>query len=241
MRDDRLQIYRATWRNKPVLRAVYEDCYRRIAAACVPGVTLEVGGGSGNFKMFTAQVISIDILPAPWLDVIADAQRLPFADASFDNIVMFDVLHHLENPCLFFGEAVRILRPGGRVIAVEPAITPLSWLFYKLFHPEPVHMNQNPLAYVTPEAHRDPFDSNQAIPTLLFARYRASFEQQFPALRVCQIQLLSLFAYPLSGGFRPWSLLPARLAKRVLQVEEALLPFLGKLMAFRMFAVVQRQ
>jgi SAM-dependent methyltransferase len=233
--------YRDIWSRKPALRIVYEDCYRRIAAASVPGTTLEIGGGSGNLKMFTPRIISIDILTAPWLDAVADAQRLPFADSSFDNIVMFDVLHHIENPCFFFEEAIRILRSGGRVIFVEPAITPLSWLFYKLFHPEPVRMSQNPLTYVTPNAARDPYDANQAIPTLLFGRYRSAFEQTFPNLRVRSIQLLSLFAYPLSGGFRTWSLLPAKLGRMILRVEDVLLPVLGKLMAFRMLAVVQRQ
>jgi SAM-dependent methyltransferase len=241
MADDRLHQYRNTWLAKPALRVVYEDCYRRISAACVPGTTLEIGAGSGNFKMFAADVISVDILPAPWLDTVADAQHLPFARASFDNIVMFDVLHHIENPSFFFLEAVRILRSGGRIIFVEPAITPLSWLFYKLFHPEPVRMGRNPLACVAADPNRDPFDANQAIPTLLCGRYRARFEQHFPALRVRQVQLLSLFAYPLSGGFRPWSLLPPRLVQRLLRAEDLLLPFLGKLMAFRLFAVVQRQ
>src|SRR4051812_20965115 len=134
MVDDHLEQYRLVWHNKPVLRTIYEDCYLRMAAACRPGITLEIGGGSGNFKEFAPGVVSSDILIGPWLDVIADAQSLPFSDSAFDNIVMFDVLHHIENPCFFFKEASRILRPRGRIICLEPAITPVSWLFYKLFH-----------------------------------------------------------------------------------------------------------
>ena len=72
--------YRAVWDRKPVLRAVYADIYRRILEATVPGATLEVGGGSGNLKVETPGVISSDILFAPWLDVVCDAQRLPFAE-----------------------------------------------------------------------------------------------------------------------------------------------------------------
>lgn len=37
---------------------------------------------------------------------------------------MIDVLHHLAKPKLFFGEARRILEPGGRLIMIEPAVTP---------------------------------------------------------------------------------------------------------------------
>lgn len=229
------------WGNKPVLRGVYQDYYRRIVAACKPGKTLEIGGGSGNFKGFAQHVVSTDILHAPWLDLVADAHHLPFTADSFDNIVMFDVLHHLENPCLFLKEAARVLCSTGRLVLLEPAITPLSWVFYKLFHPEPIHMNQNPLAYTVPNPNRDPYDANQAIPTLLFGRYRDRFEQEFQNLHVRDCQLLSLFAYPLSGGFQSWSLLPTRLLKPLLRLEDALLPFVGSLAAFRLLGVVERQ
>jgi 2-polyprenyl-3-methyl-5-hydroxy-6-metoxy-1,4-benzoquinol methylase len=43
-----------------------------------------------------------------------------------------DVLHHLEFPVVFFREAARVLRPGGRVLMVEPAITWGSSFFYRL-------------------------------------------------------------------------------------------------------------
>ena len=55
-----LGAYRARWQEKPVLRAVYEDMYRRMAAACVAGPTLEVGGGAGNFKDYAPGVVSTD-------------------------------------------------------------------------------------------------------------------------------------------------------------------------------------
>jgi hypothetical protein len=45
-----LLTYRDIWRKKPVLRAIYDDCYDRIAAACIPGLTVEIGGGIGNLK-----------------------------------------------------------------------------------------------------------------------------------------------------------------------------------------------
>ena len=69
--------YREIWDRKPVLRAVYGDIYRRMLEHVVPGPILEVGGGSGNFKLFAPATISSDILPAPWLDLVCDAQQLP--------------------------------------------------------------------------------------------------------------------------------------------------------------------
>ena len=38
------------WENKPSLRAVYEDLYRKMVGECRAGPTLEIGAGSGNFK-----------------------------------------------------------------------------------------------------------------------------------------------------------------------------------------------
>ena len=74
-----------------------------------------------------------DIQPAAWLDAAADAQALPFRDDCFDNIVLLDVLHHVENPTLFFAEAARVLKPGsGFLYVAEPAI----WgAFHELHRP----------------------------------------------------------------------------------------------------------
>ena len=35
-------------------------------------------------------------------------------------------MHHIERPRRFFAEVRRLLGPGGRLVAVEPAITPVS-------------------------------------------------------------------------------------------------------------------
>ena len=135
---DQLARYRNAWDRKPVLRTIYDDFYDRIIAACRPGVTIEIGGGIGNLKQRLTDVVATDIQGAPWLDCVADAQRLPFAGACAANIVMVDVLHHLEFPAVFFREAERVLRAGGRVLMVEPAITWGSTLFYRMLHHEPV-------------------------------------------------------------------------------------------------------
>ena len=137
--------YRDLWDRKAVLRAVYSDIYRRMVSATVPGHILELGGGSGNFKLFAPDAVGRDILSAPWLDLVCDAQRLPFSDQAFSNVVMMDVLHHVENPLRALRQACGVLRVGGRVIMCEPAITPLSGIFYRLFHEEPVDMSSDPL------------------------------------------------------------------------------------------------
>src|SRR6516164_6092142 len=96
--------YRAVWEQKDTLRLIYHDYYRRIGAFCTPGVTIELGGGIGQLKSFMPNAILSDIQKSPMIGVVADAQRLPFQSGAISNIVMLDVLHHIEFPTLFFEE-----------------------------------------------------------------------------------------------------------------------------------------
>ncbi len=233
--------YRAMWDRKPVLRLVYDDLFRRIAEACGPGTTLEIGGGSGNLAERLPDVIASDIQYAPWLNLVADAQRLPFADGTLGNIVMLDVLHHLEYPLGFLAEAERVLRPGGRVVMIEPAITPGSSLFYRFVHQEPVDMSQDPLATGAARPDRDPYESNQAIPTLIATRHRDRFHGALPGMRIADVRWFSFAVYPLSGGFKPWSLVNAAVARVGLRLERFLEPLLGRAMGFRMMLVVEKR
>lgn len=236
-----LEQQRLLWAGKPQLRSIYEDFYRRLVAACQDGSKLEIGGGSGNLKAWATDVIATDIVPVPWLDLAADAQALPFAGESLGNIVAVDVLHHIERPRRFLAEAQRVLKTGGRLILLEPAITPLSWFFYRFAHPEPLDLGADPLDDGPLAAGRRPFDANQAIPTLLFGRHRRRMEDLFPLLRLIELRHLSLLAYPLSGGFRPWSLVPAGMVGKLLRFEDKVAPLLGGLMAFRLFAVLEKR
>ena len=222
------------------MRLVYDDFYERIVRACLPGTTIEIGGGIGNLKARLSDVIATDIQFAPWLDCVADAQHLPFAANSAANIVMVDVLHHVEFPAVFFSEAERVLRPGGRIVMVEPAITWGSSLFYRLLHHEPVVTSADPLVVGSRDPKRDPYASNQAIPTLIATRDRDRFHLMFPRLRIEQVDWFSLVVYPLTGGFKPWSLISEALARRVLRLERVIEPVVGQAMAFRMMLVVEK-
>jgi ubiquinone/menaquinone biosynthesis C-methylase UbiE len=52
---------------------------------------------------------------------VADAERLPYDDDSFDLVIGHAVLHHIPDVELAFREVLRVLKPGGRfVFAGEP-------------------------------------------------------------------------------------------------------------------------
>ena len=68
--------YREIWSRKPILRLVYQDYYRRIAAMCVPGETIEIGGGIGQLKGFIPAAWSSDIQHSPMVDIVARELRV---------------------------------------------------------------------------------------------------------------------------------------------------------------------
>lgn len=236
---DTLSQHREIWNTKPVLRLLYGDMFDRIASACGPGPTLEIGAGIGKLKEQLPNVISSDIQFSPWLSLVADAQRLPFAEGTFGNIVMVDVLHHVEFPIKFLRAAGRVLRPGGRLIMVEPAITWGSSFFYRCLHQEPVDMSADIFRDGMTTPGRDPYAANQAIPTLLI-QDAGRFHSLVPELRIDDVSWFSFAAYPLSGGFKKWALLSQRIAQRTLQLERRLETVFGRKLGFRMLIVIER-
>lgn len=99
------------------------------------GDVLDVGSGDGTLAALLAPVSrSVTLLDASERMVEAarrrlatvrtarfaqgDAQALPFRDASFDVVMLFNVLTSLERPELAVTEASRVLRKEGRVVVV---------------------------------------------------------------------------------------------------------------------------
>jgi ubiquinone/menaquinone biosynthesis C-methylase UbiE len=62
---------------------------------------------------------------------VADAEQLPFADASFDVVYSWGVLHHTPDTPRAVAEALRVLRPGGRICVMVYARH--AWVSYGLW------------------------------------------------------------------------------------------------------------
>ncbi len=241
MADPRLHQHRQTWQRKGPLRLVYRSWYRRIGTVLADGPTVELGAGSGNFKEYRPAVIASDISPEPWLDVTFDAHSLPFADGRLGNLVLVDVLHHLAAPALFLEEAARVLRPGGRLVLLEPYPSPLARRVFASVHPEPFLLDADPFAAAAPPSSpKDPWKANQAVAWLLFFRHRDRFLERFGTrFRLLRCRRQDCLAYPASGGFEHRALAPGFLFPLLLALEWPLAP-LRRLLAFRCFVVLER-
>jgi ubiquinone/menaquinone biosynthesis C-methylase UbiE len=118
------------------------DHYRQRTIETARGLVLEVGVGSGRnlplYRPAVSRLVALDPSPhllrlasgrvadaaVPVSLLRASAERLPFADAFFDTIVMTWTLCSIPNPLAALIEMRRVLKPGGRLFFVEHGLSP---------------------------------------------------------------------------------------------------------------------
>ncbi|PKL49705.1 MAG: hypothetical protein CVV42_05050 [Candidatus Riflebacteria bacterium HGW-Riflebacteria-2] len=103
--------------------------FHRILPLTTPrlsGKIIDLGGKhSNNFyhKLLLnrdAEIICTDLHAAPGVIAVDVEKKLPFADASFDNILAFWLFEHVYDFSVIAGEAIRVLKPGGKAIVSVP-------------------------------------------------------------------------------------------------------------------------
>jgi SAM-dependent methyltransferase len=98
------------------------------------GRLLDLGCGNaplyGAYAPFVSAVTCVDWADGEYIDRQCDLSApLPFDDASFDTIILSDVLEHVPDPALLWREMARLLVPGGKLIMNVP--------FYYSIHAHP--------------------------------------------------------------------------------------------------------
>lgn len=240
---ERFERHRQAWEENVCLRPLYAEWYGRVRAHLPPrelGPWIELGSGPGFAREFIPELQLSDLVRAPWHDHEMSAERLDMPDSSVGALVLFDVLHHLSRPSAFFDEAARVLVPGGRVVLCEPYLTPLSYVAYRFFHEEDVKLGVDPLAVQSSDG-KHPFESNQAIPTLMFGRFREAFARRFPQLAVLSMERFAGPSYAVSGGFGRRPLVPAPVWRALYGVERRLPDWAFRLLGFRMLVVLEQR
>jgi SAM-dependent methyltransferase len=209
---------------KGFLRKLYVDFYTRLKNTVGDSANkkiIELGSGGGFIKDILPDAVTSDVLQIPSVDAVFGAHQMPFEPNSVDAIVMVDVLHHIPNVRAFFGEAVRCLKPGGRIAMIEPANTAWSRFIYKNFH----HEAFDPRAGWEFASKGPLSTANGALPWIIFHRDRAAFERDYPSLKIIKTQFHTPLRYLLSGGFTLRQLTPSWSYCMVSGLEALLSPF----------------
>ena len=94
-----------------------------IIEACRNGLVLDAG--AGHKAVYYDNVVNLEIVDYPTTDVIGAGERLPFLSESFDAVLSVAVLEHVRDPFRCAKELVRVLKPGGRILAAVPFLQPL--------------------------------------------------------------------------------------------------------------------
>lgn len=101
-----------------------------------PQSILDIGCGTGETLTFLkkvfpkAKLTGVDFLPEAvkytkdrgHTAMQADATALPYPDATFDAVLLLDVIEHIKNDTAVIKEARRVLKPGGVIILTAPAL-----------------------------------------------------------------------------------------------------------------------
>ncbi len=127
------QIAAAYATGRTVHPGVFASLWEAIAAGGPELRVLEVGSGTGNYigaLQAATGCVAWGVEPAPamlavaasrWPDVTflpGFGETLPLPDAAYDFVFTVDVIHHLADGAAYYGEARRVLAPGGRICTV---------------------------------------------------------------------------------------------------------------------------
>lgn len=198
---------------------------------------VELGSGGGFIKEIMPAVITSDVLKLPFVDKQFSALSMPFHSATVDTFVMINVLHHLKDVKKFFQEVNRCLRPGGKLLAIEPANTLWGRFVYQHFH----HEVFDPEASWTVKGSGPVSDANGALPWIILGRDRTRFENLFPQLKIKKMIPHTPLRYLLSGGLTYKQLAPNWSYPVVNAVEKVLTPFNSLIGMFYKIEIIKQK
>jgi demethylmenaquinone methyltransferase/2-methoxy-6-polyprenyl-1,4-benzoquinol methylase len=117
-------------------RVSYSDIsvIREVASLPTRGWLLDVGGGTGRVSSAIRDLVDEVVIADVSFGMLDRADRsalkpvcggsesLPFADGTFERVIMVDALHHVIDQAHTSREMFRVLKPGGVLVIEEPDI-----------------------------------------------------------------------------------------------------------------------
>ena len=232
----RIPLHRQLIDAKPLLRAGYLHWYQELLPAYhetahLEGEIIELGCGPSFLEEFVPGLVKTDSVPNPYAHKIVDAMRMDYPDATLRAILAVGVLHHLPHPGRFLREAERCLKPGGRLVLVEPSHhypapgfpkALFSLLDHYEYFDDTVQSWEN-------EGAGNMRGANLALTWLIFERDREIFARRYPSLRIRDLHYHSFLSHILAGGFSLRSVVPRSAISTLFALERALTPFMHRL------------
>ena len=230
-------LHRNIIRKKGFLHKLFLENYRIFKENIkdIPdGLKIELGSGGGFLKEVINDVITSDVVELPGVDKVISAEKIPYPDESVAAFFLLGTLHHIKEPDKFFSEVSRCLKPGAKVIMIEPNNTPFSRFFFKHIHHE--QFDEKKDSWQVDGVGRLA-DANLAMPWLIFGRDREKFLTKYPDLEILQINKHTPFRWFLSGGLSYRQFVPSASFGFFTNIEKILSPFDNILCSFMTIVV----
>ncbi|MDA3008649.1 MAG: methyltransferase domain-containing protein [Actinomycetota bacterium] len=204
---------------------------------------LEVGAGAAISEIFLKQrMVRTDILPFNEFDVMGHCsmENLPFKESQFDAVLAFDSIHHLEKPSKAILELLRVTREGGKIILVEPFVSPLSYLPYKMFHHEDTSWDFREKGSIELSLRNlNPEMGDQGVSRFIINQLSNWRTTNLPKLTVSTTYLSPFSFYATGGVSRPLNT-PKIFVNSLIQVEKLIPNFIMKFLASRVILTITK-
>ncbi len=243
--DEMIAVHSRILSEKPMMRNVFTEFYN----SCISldkkyfgqskGKRVEIGAGVSFFKKKFPEILSTDIKKAENLDMVVDAQQMPFENNSIRAIYGINCFHHFPDPDKFFRELERVLEHGAGCVLIDPYYGFTAKRFYKkIFDSETFDMTQKEWSN---EALGFMNGANQALSYIVFKRDKEIFEKRYPNLEiVLQKPMNNYMRYLFSGGLNFRQVLPSFFSPIIMLFEGIFYP-INSLFALHHIIVIRKK